>query len=510
MNMLDRVIAYFSAESGLRRERARVATRALMNYDAATTGRRASSWRPSASDADAAAARRSRLAFVARDMIRNTPLAARAQAVIAGNVVGTGIQPKLVGASKTQAKEWKDLIAAHLETTSIDADGRNTIHGLQRLVMAAVVDAGEVLIRRRLRERGDGLPLGLQLQVLEADYIDTDRTGTTDAGGIVREGIEYDQIGRRVAYWLFSEHPGAVTRPLKPRASRRIPASEILHVYRADRPGQMRGVSWFAPVALNLQDLADGHDAHLMRQKIAACFAGFRIYDGAEEADGGQDEIGTTITPGTIRQLKPGETITFADPPGVDGFDEFGRAVIRLVAAGIGITYEALSGDLSNVNFTSYKAGRIEMDQNILAWQWLMLIPQMMQPIGRWLIEQWAIERGVRPGRGLRLDWVPPVRPLIDPSREIGALRDKVRAGFASRQGVIRELGDDPDVVLEEQVADAERADAAHLKFDSDARNAVAGQPGAPVGAGKDKTGGAGTQGAVGGKVEKEPDDVEE
>ncbi len=509
MNVLDRVIAAFSPERGLRRVRARTAIGALMNYDAATTGRRASSWRPNGSDADSASGRRARLAFVARDMIRNTPLAARAQAVIAGNVVGTGIQPKVIGAGKALSKEWKDLIAAHLETTSIDADGRNTIYGLQRLVMAAVVDAGEVLVRRRLRERRDGLPLALQLQVLEADYIDTARTGTTDAGGIIREGIEYDQIGRRTAYWLFSEHPGAATRPLKPYASRRVPAGEILHIYRADRPGQMRGVSWFAPVALSLQDLADGQDAQLMRQKIAACFAGFRTYDGTDEADGGEAEVGTTITPGTIRQLKAGETITFANPPGVDGYDEFTRSVIRSAAAGLGITYEALSGDLSNVNFTSYKAGRIEMDQNILAWQWLMLIPQMMQPIGRWLVEQWSIERAMRPGRGLRIDWVPPVRPLIDPAREIGALRDKVRAGFASRQGVIRELGDDPDEVLAEQIADADLADAARLTFDSDARNAVAGQPGQPgvAGAGPEEAGG---KDAEGGQEEKEPDNVEE
>ena len=468
MKFLDRAIASFAPVAGLRRARARAALGVLMNYDAATTGRRASSWRASGADADAAAGRRARIAAIARDMIRNTPLAKRAESVIAANVVGMGITAKVEGGTKGQAADLDAIVSQHLETTAIDADGRQTLFGLQNLVMKTVVDSGEVLIRRRFRDRSDGLPLALQLQLLEPDYIDTARVGPVSGGNQVREGIEYDAIGRRVAYYLFDEHPGSAWRPLKSHASRRVAATEILHIFWQDRPGQMRGVSWFHAVAMRLQDLADGQDAQLMRQKIAACFAGFRTMDGADEADGGADEIGTTITPGTIRQLKPGENITFASPPKVDGYDDFTRAVLREVASGIGITFEALSGDLSNVNFTSYKAGRIEMDLNIRQWQWLMVIPQMMEPIGRWIIQQWAIERGIRPARGLKLTWTAPVRPLIDPAREIGALRDKVRAGFASRQGVVRELGDSPEEIMAEQVEDRDFAKENGLRFDSD------------------------------------------
>lgn len=476
MKFLDRAIEAVAPGAGFRRARARAALKAMMNYDAATTGRRASSWRASGADADAAAARRARIAAIARDMIRNTPLAKRAESVIAANVVGMGIAPKVEGGTKGQAADLTALVTQHLETTAIDADGRQTLFGLQNLVMKTIVDSGEVLIRRRFRDRSDGLALALQLQVLEPDYIDTARVGPATNGNQIREGIEYDAIGRRVAYYLFDEHPGSAWRPLKSYTSRRVAATEILHLFWQDRPGQMRGVSWFHAVAMRLQDLADGQDAQLMRQKIAACFAGFRTMDGADDPDNALEDIGTTITPGTIRQLKPGEDITFASPPKVDGYDDFTRAVLREVAAGIGITFEALSGDLSNVNFTSYKAGRIEMDLNVRQWQWLMMVPQMMEPIGRWIIQQWAIERGIRPARGLKLTWTAPVRPLIDPAREIGALRDKVRAGFASRQGVVRELGDDPSVIFAEQVEDAALADEFKLKFDSDARMAIAGQ----------------------------------
>lgn len=487
MNPIEWAIAKVSPERALARARAMTALRAMMNYDAATTTGRASSWRPTASDADGAAQRRARLAYVARDMLRNTPLATRAQSVIVNNVVGTGIIPKIKGGTKSHQAELLDLIERHLDTASIDADGRTNLYGLQRLALNTVVDAGEVLIRRRLRERRDGLPLSLQLQVLEPDFIDTSRDGVID-GNEVREGIEYDGIGRRIAYWLFPRHPGGTFRLGRTWESRRVPASEILHIYRQDRPGQMRGVSWFAPVAMTLQDMADHQDAQLMRQKIAACFVAFRISPDADtDPTADISGLATSLVPGRIQNVAPGEDIRFATPPGVEAYDEFTRTVLRSVAVGMGITYEALSGDLSNVNFSSARIGRMEMAANVESWQWLMLIPQMMQPIGQWIIDQWALERMTRPARGVNIEWVPPPLRLVDPKTEIISLREKVRAGFASRQSVVRELGYDPERLLEEQIEDAAMADAAGLAFDSDARNAAAGQAAKPAENEKDK-----------------------
>jgi lambda family phage portal protein len=474
MNIVDRMIAQLLPGRALERARARVALQAVRaHFDAATTGRRSRSWVADGSDADAAGARRNRLAFIARDMVRNTPFAARAQQVIANNVVGDGIIPKVEGRNDRVTRAGRDLIERHLDTTAIDADGRANLYGLQRLAINGIVDAGEVLIRRRLRRVGDGLPLPFQVQILEADYIDTSWDGIAASGNLIKEGIEYDLVGRRVAYYLFEDHPGSSSyRNFAPRqGSRRVPASEVLHIYRQDRPGQMRGVSWFAAVALNLQDLGDHQDAHLVRQKIAACFAAFRrTPDGAGPIDAEQGSIATSLQPGAIMELAHGEDISFATPPGVDGFDEFTRVVLRSVAAGMGITYESLVGDLSGVNFSSGRMGRMEMDRNVSSWQWLMMIPQMLDPFAGWFREAWALQAGDNLPLQAKVKWVPPHRILVDPNREITALRDKVRAGFASRQGVVRELGFDPEQLLAEQIEDAKLADAANLHFETDPR----------------------------------------
>ena len=477
MNLLDRAIAVVSPQWGMRRARARAVT---AHYDAAGIGRRTSSMKAARTDADAAARQRQRMAWYARDMVRNTPFATRAQSVICGGIVGDGILPKVVlsypGLKETARKRVRDrgleLIEAHFDTCAIDRQGRQNLYGLQRLVTNTVVDAGECLVRiYHSHPDPDALPL--QLDVLEPDYLDDGKFGWMATGNEIRDGIEYDATGRRVAYWLFPEHPGGDWTPGARRGiSERVPAEEVLHIYRQDRPGQMRGVTWFAPVMMRLQDLADHEDAQLMRQKIAACFAAFRV-----RSEGGKGGEIAELAPGMIYDLGEDEDVKFAEPPGVDGYDEFTRSVLRSVAAGMGITYEALTGDLGQVNFSSARMGRLEMDQNISAWQWLMLIPQMMQPLAQAFITAWNGHDGaamIKAGlpadiwRHLRLEWQPPRKVIVDPTREIAALADAVRNGFASRQQVVRQLGVDPERLLGE--IEQDRADAArlNLSFDSD------------------------------------------
>ncbi|MBT0779558.1 phage portal protein [Paracoccus sp. pheM1] len=481
MNILDRVIMALSPRRAAQREKARTIA---MHYRAARLGYRNDGIRPSGSDADLAGRNRRMIAFYARDMIRNTPFSARVQQVITGNVVGDGIIPK-IQPSKGLADEVQkrirarglDLIEDHLDTTDIDRNGLLNFYGLQTAAMNTIVDAGEVLIRRH-RPANAGLALPLQIEVLEPDYIDDSRFGRSIEGNEIREGIEYDKdTGDRVAYWLFTQHPGGEWRPgTSPYISERVPAEDIIHVFRAfDRPGATRGVSWYTPIAEKLLNIDDSEDAHLMRQKIAACFAAFHRM-GADRKP--RDELGGTLQPGVIMEIAEDEDMEFSDPPEVGDFGDFQKSVLRSAAMGVGITYEALTGDLSGVNFSSARIGRLEMDRNISRWQWLMMVPMFLHPFGRWFVEAWAeaeddemFQRLIwEDRRTVRLSWVPPHRILVDPAREFGALREAVRSGFQSRQGVVRQLGVDPERLLQEQLQDKEEADELGLPFDSDPR----------------------------------------
>ncbi|MDS9468205.1 phage portal protein [Paracoccus sp. MBLB3053] len=480
MNFLDRVILALSPRRAMEREKSRTIA---MHYRAARLGLRNDGIRPSGSDADLAGRNRRTIAFYARDMIRNTPFATRVQQVISGNVVGDGIIPKIQPSKDLPDEVQKrirarglELVEDHLDTTAIDRHGLQNLYGLQTVAANTIVDAGEVLIRRH-RPASSGLAIPLQIEVLEPDYIDDTRFGRSPEGNEIREGIEYDRgSGDRVAYWLYTQHPGGEWRPgSSPYVSERVPAEDLIHVFRVDRPGQTRGVSWYTPIAEKLLNLDDSEDAHLMRQKIAACFAAFhRMGPDAKP----RSELGGTLQPGVIMEIGENEDMEFSDPPDVGGFDEFQRGVLRSAAMGVGITYEALTGDLSGVNFSSARIGRLEMDRNISKWQWLTMVPMFLQPFGRWFVEAWAEAEGNETfqrllwedPRTVRLSWVPPHRILVDPAREFSALREAVRSGFQSRQGVVRQLGIDPERLVQEQLQDKDEADRLGLPFDSDPR----------------------------------------
>lgn len=470
--MFDRVLAAVSPARAVRRAEAR-ARLARVNqvknlYEAAASGRRTGHWRVSGSDANTEiGGGLSRVRDVARDMVRNNAYAERAKATITHNVIGTGIVPRIEGNDRAV-----ELIKRHIETTDIDADGRHNLYGLQELCMASIVESGEVLVRYRPRKTMDGFALPFQLQVLESDYLDQSKNGPLPNGNFAVQGIEFDLVGRRVAYWIFDQHPGSVGYMTGGALqSQRRSADFISHIYRVDRPGQARGVSWFAPVVLRMRDFADYTDAQLIRQKIAACFAAFVTTPEGATMDGGITSTGTPIEvfePGMIERLREGETVTFTNPPATTDFDAYSKATLREIAAGLGVTYEAMTGDLTGVNYSSGRMGWLEYQRNIDAWRWNMFIPQMLGAVERWAVQ--GAQATLGDTSEIRISWTPPRREMIDPVTEIEAAKTAIRSGLSTRSEEIRRLGYDPEEMDREAAIDAHRADELELVFDSDPR----------------------------------------
>lgn len=479
INFLDRLILLVAPRWGLQRVRARVLAR---HFEAASVGRRTAGWNRKGGDANAAASGAS-LAYLrnqARDLVRNNPWARRGLQRLVTNVVGWGIQPKATGrGGETISKLWKQWA----ETTQCDAAGRLTFYGLQRLVMRTVVESGEVLIRRRFRRIEDGLAIPLQLQVLEPDYIDTGKDGVMGtAGGPIVQGIEFDAIGRRVAYWLFDTHPGAMGPLLSP-VSRRISADGILHVYNQERAGQARGYSWFASIDVRLHEHDEFEDATLMKQKIAACFAAFVTdVDGSNSALGaGTDsQTGLPLTdpmtnepldslgPGMILNLPAGKSVTVANPPASTDHAAFVTSSLRGVAAGLGVTYEDLTGDMTQINFSSGRMGRIAHMADVEDWRWNMLIPQFCAPAWDWMLT--ALQLAGENVEMAPATWTPPALPMIDPDAEGRALSQMVRTGAMTIDAMVRAQGYDPEEHFAEYEKGIKRLDKLGIILDCDPR----------------------------------------
>jgi lambda family phage portal protein len=421
----------------------------------------------------------SKLRERSRDLIRNNAYAARAAAEVVGNAIGTGItaqarsgEPQLDRLINAAWADWID---------ECDADGQLDFYGLQALIARTVFESGECLVRFRQRRESDGLTVPLQLQVHEPDYLDHTKTQKTDTGYII-QGVEFDLVGRRVFYWLYGQHPGDVVqtgvRGGASLQSVRVPASEILHIYRKDRPGQVRGVPWLAPAIVTLRDLDEYEEAELVRKKIEACFAAFVTQpqgpDGPPIAPAAPDPATgkrvESFEPGMIEYLKPGEEITFASPSASAGYRDYVAAKQAQIATGLQLTYEQLTGDLSRVNYSSYRAGLLSFRNGIEGFRWLTFIPMFCTPAWeRFLSVAYAVGAILEPGP-FRAEWTPPGFGSVDPYKDSVATLNRLRMGTLTLRQAIAEQGYDPDAQLE-QIAEINRMlDERGIVLDCDPR----------------------------------------
>ncbi len=441
----------------------------LRKYDAASQSTRTSNWLTQSSDANVAINRPDIIRNRARDLIRNNPWAAKGVSVIVNNVIGHGIRPQFMSPRRADVRRAEQLWKAWADTTQCDVNGLTNFYGLQQVAMRAVVESGECIIRFRARQARDNLAVPFQLQVLEPDYLYEYNDGKLDNGGYVNRGIEYDAIGRRVAYYLYKAHPGAsLGRGFSfNNEYSRVPADEVIHLFRIDRPGQERGVSWLSAVIIRLRELDIFEDAYLNRQKLANLFAAFVSTDNPEDTEEEFTDMSELLS-GAMYLMKHGRSVDFSNPPKADDYGPYTLANLKAVAAGLGITYESLTGDLSEVNFSSARMGWQEFGRSIDSWRWQLFIPRFCTRVTDWF----SLLAGLD---GLSSDWTPPARMMVDPARELKPVVESVRAGLTSLPEALRERGYNPEQVLREIAANNALLDQLGLVLDTDPRNTTQG-----------------------------------
>lgn len=465
-SILERMIAFLSPASAYRREQARlrtlIASTARAKYDAAGMGRRNRSWFSNDTSANTEiGAALPVLRARSRDLVRNNPYASKAIEVIVSNTVGAGIVPSAKSKSSRRKQLADQLMAEWM--LECDLHGRLDLYGIQALMMRAESEGGEAVLIRKLGGSGR-VPLKLVLR--EGDYIDHTKTADQYQGGSIRHGIQFDYSGRIAGYWMHENHPGDAssfsTSPVF------VPFDQVIHLFEMRRPEQCRGIPRGVAGFQKMKNLDDFQDARLEQQKIAACMVGI-ITDLNGDGSAG-DTLPDKLEPGMFPQIGSGKDVKFNNPPSVSGHAEFTTLEQKSIAAAYGITYEALTGDLSNTNFSSARMGWIEFSRNVDRWRWNMLIPSLKK------LEGWFLEAAKLAGHDLgdvTFEWTPPRREMIDPTKEIPAQIKAIRGGLKSWQETARENGYDPALLLGEISDDNKQFDSLSLVLDSDARKAT-------------------------------------
>lgn len=479
LNGFERALAALAPGWGARRLSSKFALEEVQatvrGFDAARHDRRTANWHTAGSSANrelsgALSTIRSR----SRDLVRNNEWARAAKQKLNAHIIGSGFTPrppsgldKAVKASRREA--WEAF------SDSCDPEGLMDFAGKQAQAIGEVIEGGAAFIRWYVRPPEWGLKVPLQCEVLEHDHLDTGKTEVLQSGNVVVSGVEYDLFGRRAAYWLFPVHPGEMTllRAGQGFMSERVPAEDVDHIFRVDRPGQVTGVPWLAPTLLRLRDAGDYEEAELVRKKIEACLTIFVKRSGqgpttlAQKESQSRDPRGRRlerIAPGMIAYLAEGEEVTPVTPTAAGGYAEHLTRQLMASAAAVGLPYASISGDLNRSSYAAQREAKLDFWPLLDQWQWLMVVPQMLRTSDR-RVMQAAAGRGLSVAPERRSEWTPPQRPWIDPLKDVQAKKTELALGLEGWRDAVAARGYDPDERLEEMQQDAAALAAAGIVF---------------------------------------------
>lgn len=449
-------------------------------YDAAGRGRRFAGWNPPATGPNRSIAGLETIRNRSRDSTRNDWASRSTVQKWGTTLVGIGITPRFKRLKDKRREEINDLWSDFADKA--DADCVLNIFALQTLVVKTWADGGECFARRRRRFGDEGLPVPMQVQLLESDMLpllDVDAYPGLPDKHVIRSGIELNKRGRRIAYWFYKEHPGdqVGAANVGTDALVRVLAEDVAHVYELERPGQLRGVSILAPVLARLRNTADYEDATLERQKLANLFVAFvkRSLPSFDPNDPNLDSLTgqlfeeiagepaplTPLAPGLFQELEDGQDVTFSNPPEAGTtYSDYMRTSHLGTAAGTGVPYEVMSGDIKEVSDRTLRVIINEFRRLAEQRQWQMVIPQFCQRVIEWFAEAAILAGKASPDEYddiRRVEHAPHGWAYIHPVQDVQGKKMEVETGFRSRSSVIGERGDDPEAVDKERAADLQR-----------------------------------------------------
>lgn len=463
--VLDRIVGWASPRAGLTRYFDRL--RLQRAYEAAAPR---DPWRPRRAGASANADIYGDALIVrgkARALVQNVPYVKAGLEALVAQTIGTGIVTYPTGSQAELINSlWQQW------TKVCDADGRLDWAGMQAAAYRAMEQDGEVLIRLRNRLPTDGFPVPLQLQLLEIDWLDTTRISAPSTGGAlpgnqIINGVEYDILGRVAAYWLWDRHPGDIgmLRASGRMMSHRVTADKIIHLFDPSRPGQGRGMSRLAPIITRVRDLQLLEDAELARKNLESRLGVLVSGDPTSMVNpSAYGEVGDPVAAqstgqlgelpsGGITSLPPGLNITTVAPNAAPGHVEAVKHHLHLIAVGMGVTYEMLTGDMKDTNFSSARVRQIDLRRQVESVQWLILIPRMCSPVWRAFNDAAALAGKIKRPDYL-CDHSTPKWDYVNPQQDAEAEMKLISSGLLTISESLRRRGFKPADVFAELKTD--------------------------------------------------------
>jgi lambda family phage portal protein len=362
-----------------------------------------------------------------------------------------GSQDKI--ANSIIEREWKAW--GHRVGGYVSMDGQHSLESFCHLVDRTMAVDGEALIQK---VKGAG-PWLFSLHLVDSTLLDVGYNAPRTGGkNEITMGVERDSWGKPVAYYFRPAEDiyGGLTNHI------RIPASEIIHIYRKEFAGQARGFPMASAAILDLNMVAGYREAELIGKRTAACQMG--IWERPLTAATGTIKFGDTaqdekaqvdFEPGKFTIAPRGWTLKEMNPRHIGAeMLTMLKSLGRSIANGLGgIAYNDFANDLEGVNFSSMRAGTLserdgwQMDQQAFISEFLLNI------FPEWLAGLLLSGRIDLPLSKLAKFNQPFFQPRcwqwVDPLKDVKTAGESISLQIASPQQIIESAGGDPEEVLE-------------------------------------------------------------
>ncbi len=427
-----------------------------------------------------------------RKAVMDNPRAASGVGGFVSEVIGSGIRPHSKHSDPEKRRKIEKEFALWVPQSSssrrLGQDGKpdslQDFFTQQQLVCRNTVEAGEAFARLRYRTNADLSPFGLrvplQIELIEPEQLAFWRMSGEMASpqNLVRASIEFNQIHERVAYHFYREHPGDSAIWPNTYEVVRIPSGSILHIMEFIRGNQIRGMTALAPILTALHDLDDFSDATRLAQKLGAfLFAWKKTLSPDDSGFAAKSSVGTNtapadaayveVQPGTVNILDANvnEEFDFYAHPGVAAtYDAFMRGELQAIATAMRVTYDMLTGDMTQVNYSSARIRLIALRRLWRQYQKSVIVHQFCRPVWRAWLDAAALAGMIdasdyarSPEEYLNVEWLPEPWDWVDPVKDATTARMKIESALTSREATVAGLGHDVEDVDEAIQRDHDR-----------------------------------------------------
>lgn len=473
LNFVDKAIAVVSPSWAYKRGEWRAALNQRF-YDSGSSDRLNQGWtavNAMAEQTDQAS--RDIIRARARDLERNSDVSESIVGSYERNAIETGmkVQAKILNSDgsdneelNTQIEElWKEWCKAR----NCDVTGIQTFSEMQQMsIRRLIVDGGVIFVKAYT---SDGI-VPFSLQAREIDELDTSKMSLpgSNVGNRIVSGIEMNSYNKPVAYWFKKYTPEGYWNG----QTERIEAKNVIFAWRKTRPSQIREISSMSKTIPRVRDINEFVEAVSVKERILACLSVFitkqtpgggvgrgTVRNGGTDTKSGYKT--KSISPGMIEELQPGDSVSTVNPSGQSSnAKDFISTQQRLAGAGQGLSYEAVSRDMSQVNYSSARQGMLEDQRSYSMWQQFIIDHICDEVYTEFLISAvlcgqlnipdfWKNKK-----KYLRHEWVPPGWSWIDPLKEVKANQTAIETGQATLAQICAEQGMDWRDVLKQRAAE--------------------------------------------------------